>query len=128
MFGYVFAAAELGIRHEIWDLQNVPPVHRQLKASVIHYHVEVPVGDKKVRDELCRVLLMAVQWHKSKEGCDVDIPWPVPPGTDEVTAACPQCLDSAQVTTTLMWKLYNASKTLGPTSHKWTTTYYQAIA
>ncbi|EKX36882.1 hypothetical protein GUITHDRAFT_116905 [Guillardia theta CCMP2712] len=45
MFGYVFAAAELGIRHEIWDLQNVPRVHKEIFTSIIHYHVEVPIPD-----------------------------------------------------------------------------------
>ena len=40
---YVFAAAELGIRHEVMDLQNVPTVHTLITTSIIHYHVEVPL-------------------------------------------------------------------------------------
>lgn len=82
MFGYVFAASELGIRHEIWDLQVdsrlfyshnqsltyeqfflvfiriwsskiwwfflgqvVPPMHNEITASIIHYHIKVELSD-----------------------------------------------------------------------------------
>jgi hypothetical protein len=44
---YVFAAAELGIRHEVMDLQNVPTVHKLITTSIIHYHVEVPLKNGK---------------------------------------------------------------------------------
>ena len=40
---YVFAAAKLGIRHEVLELQNVPTVHQMISSSIIHYHVEVPL-------------------------------------------------------------------------------------
>jgi hypothetical protein len=43
VLSYVFAAAELGIRREVLDLQNVPTVHKLITTSIIHYHVEVPL-------------------------------------------------------------------------------------
>ncbi len=42
---YVFAASELGIRHEIWSLQSVPKVHVQLDTPIIHFHVDVPLSN-----------------------------------------------------------------------------------
>ena len=39
-------ASELGIRHEIWHLQDVPPVHKELISPIIHYHVEVARNPK----------------------------------------------------------------------------------
>ena len=38
---YVFAASELGIRHDIWDLQSIPGYHKTLLTPIIHYHIEV---------------------------------------------------------------------------------------
>jgi len=73
MFGYVFAASELGIRHDIWDLQVVPSVHKTLITPIIHFHVEVPLPDGRV-------------WYKHTDTAGYNIPWPLPPGTDEVTS------------------------------------------
>jgi len=95
MFGYVFAASELGIRHEIWDLQNVPPVHKELFTSIIHYHVEVPLPD-------------GTQWWKHSDNAGYNIPWPLPKGTD-------------QLTTLLLSKLHEAYLKLGKTNHTWHT-------
>jgi len=100
MFGYVFAAAELGIRHEIHDLQVVAPVHKRLAAPFIHYHVAVPVGNRK--------------WHKANVDAATNIPWPLSPDIDEVTAM-------------LITRLHNASVTLPPTGHEWTQSYYQPM-
>lgn len=97
MFGYVFAASELGIRHEIWDLQNVPPVHKKLTTNIIHYHVEVPIPDGK-----------GTQWWKHSDDAGYNIPWPLPEKTDEVTR-------------TLISKLHEAYGKLGKTSHEWKT-------
>jgi hypothetical protein len=89
-------ASELGIRHEIWHLQDVPPVHKKLISPVIHFHVEVPLpGGKK--------------WYKHTDDAGYNIPWPVPPETDEVTR-------------TLITKLHDAHEALGETGHKWLST------
>jgi len=93
MFGYVFAASELGIRHEIWDLQVVPPVHKEVITSIIHYHVEVPLPDGRV-------------WYKHADDACCRIPWPVPPDTDNVTR-------------TVISKLHQAHELLGDYNHTW---------
>ena len=99
MFGYVFAASELGIRHEIWDLQNVPPVHKQLVTPIIHYHVEVPLAQPVNGKQM---------WWKHAENAGYDIPWPVPADTDEVT----------RITLT---KLHDAYLLFGRSNHSWGT-------
>mmetsp|Transcript_33557 Transcript_33557/g.72410 ORF Transcript_33557/g.72410 Transcript_33557/m.72410 type:complete len:130 (+) Transcript_33557:3-392(+) len=100
MFGYVFAASELGIRHEIHDFQVVTPIHKRLKAPFIHYHVAVPVGPKK--------------WHKASPDAATNVPWPLGPEIDEVTRQ-------------LITKVHNASLALPPTNYHWTTVgLYQA--
>jgi len=91
MFGYVFAAAELGIRHEVMDLQNVPTVHKLITTSIIHYHVEVPLKN-------------GTRWYKHDSDAGTKIPWPVPKETDEVS-------------TTILRKLHEAFTLLGPTNH-----------
>ena len=40
---FFFAAAKLGILHEVLELQNVPTVHQMISSSIIHYPVEVPL-------------------------------------------------------------------------------------
>ena len=105
MFGYVFAASELGIRHEIWDLQNVPPVHKELFTSIIHYHVQVP---------LPAPVMGRHAWFKHDENAGYEIPWPLPPGTDEVTALT-------------LSKLHEAYQTLGRSNFTWhTQTRYES--
>jgi len=88
MFGYVFAAAELGIRHEIWNLQNAAPYDKRLTAPIIHYYERVSLSDGR-------------SWEKKSADAASNIPWPVPPDTDLVSA------------TTLM-KLHEAYHILGP--------------
>jgi peptidyl serine alpha-galactosyltransferase len=98
MFGYVFAAAELGIRHDIWHLQDVPGVNDEQTAPVLHYHVAVTIGGKT--------------WGKGQEDAASNFVWPLPPGTPEVAAA-------------MMRKLHDAHESLPPTGHVWTVGYNQ---
>eukprot|EP00291_Cryptomonas_curvata_P003363 CAMPEP_0172179868 /NCGR_PEP_ID=MMETSP1050-20130122/16874_1 /TAXON_ID=233186 /ORGANISM="Cryptomonas curvata, Strain CCAP979/52" /LENGTH=371 /DNA_ID=CAMNT_0012852833 /DNA_START=1 /DNA_END=1114 /DNA_ORIENTATION=+ len=93
MLGYVFAASELGIRHEIWQLQDVPPVHKQLTSAIVHYHVKVPLPDGR-------------GWYKHDDDACCNIPWPLPPGTDNLT-------------TTVITKLHEAHELLGEYNHTW---------
>ena len=76
-------------------LQNVPPVHKELFTPIIHYHVEVPLPDKRM-------------WWKHAENAGYQIPWPLPPGTDEVT-------------TIVISKLHEAYETLGRGNFTWKT-------
>eukprot|EP00291_Cryptomonas_curvata_P007075 CAMPEP_0172183900 /NCGR_PEP_ID=MMETSP1050-20130122/19262_1 /TAXON_ID=233186 /ORGANISM="Cryptomonas curvata, Strain CCAP979/52" /LENGTH=252 /DNA_ID=CAMNT_0012857609 /DNA_START=1954 /DNA_END=2712 /DNA_ORIENTATION=- len=93
MFGYVFAASELGIRHEIWNLQAVPPGHQELSASIIHYHVEVSLSDGRV-------------WHKHSDDACCNIPWPIPANTSNLTRI-------------FFSKLHEAHEILGESNHTW---------
>mmetsp|Transcript_50602 Transcript_50602/g.102988 ORF Transcript_50602/g.102988 Transcript_50602/m.102988 type:complete len:173 (+) Transcript_50602:52-570(+) len=93
MFGYVFAASELGIRHEIWSLQSVPKVQQELETPIIHYHVDVPLSNGKM-------------WYKHWDNAGENIPWPLPADTNEVT----------RVFLTRMKEAYDA---LGPSNFSW---------
>mmetsp|Transcript_14995 Transcript_14995/g.32563 ORF Transcript_14995/g.32563 Transcript_14995/m.32563 type:complete len:243 (+) Transcript_14995:2-730(+) len=73
MYGYVIAAAMLGLRHEIWDLQGVPGVHKRLTAPFLHYHISVIINNHT--------------WNKGHEDAATGFVWPVNkdmPGWDVV--------------------------------------------
>ena len=53
----MFAAAKLGIRHEVMELQNVPTVHKMITTAIIHYHVEVPLKNGKQTVGLHKAIL-----------------------------------------------------------------------
>lgn len=70
-------------------------MHKELFTPIIHYHVEVPLPDKRM-------------WWKHAENAGYDIPWPLPAGTDEVT-------------TIVISKLHEAYEKLGRGNHTWRT-------
>uniref|UniRef100_A0A7S0M602 Uncharacterized protein n=1 Tax=Cryptomonas curvata TaxID=233186 RepID=A0A7S0M602_9CRYP len=94
MFGSSFAAAELGLRHEIWDLQAVPEVDQAVITPFIHYHTPIKFHDGR-------------RWYK-RDGPDscCKFPWPVPKGTSNTTREA-------------LSRLRSAHARLGETRHAW---------
>lgn len=90
MFGYVFAAAELGIRHDIRKLHDAPPYDKRITAPIIHYYERVRLSDGRT-------------WNKKDAGAAWNIPWPTPSNTDVVSNMT-------------LYKLHSAFELLGPST------------
>jgi hypothetical protein len=90
MFGYVFAAAELGIRHDIRKLHDAAPYDKRLSAPIIHYYERVHLIDGRT-------------WNKKDAGAAWNIPWPTPNSTDAVSNMT-------------LHKLHSALELLGPST------------
>uniref|UniRef100_A0A7S4P999 Hydroxyproline O-arabinosyltransferase-like domain-containing protein n=1 Tax=Guillardia theta TaxID=55529 RepID=A0A7S4P999_GUITH len=100
MYGYIFAAARLGIKHTVSDrAQEIVGFNKRVAAPILHYSLKIDVGDGK-------------SWHKYYENAGSVIPDPSPKIDD--------------VKKRLLQELKEARDKLGSTNKVWGTASYFA--
>jgi len=88
MYGYIFAAAQLGIKHSVSDrAQEIVGFNKRVKAPVLHYSLKLQMGKGPDGRE--------VQWHKYFENAGTVIP-EAPAGQTEVVATLLAALRDAR--------------------------------
>jgi len=107
MYGYIFAAAKLGIKHSVSDrAQEIVGFNKKVSAPILHYSLKLSMGkDKDGKD---------IHWHKYFENAGTVIP-AAPAGQTEVVA-------------TLLSSLRDARDHLPPSTKHWSTSYFAAEA
>mmetsp|Transcript_29823 Transcript_29823/g.72721 ORF Transcript_29823/g.72721 Transcript_29823/m.72721 type:complete len:515 (+) Transcript_29823:40-1584(+) len=132
MYGYVFAAAELGIRHtikghlQLRDVDTPVPKSQESKIPMIHMgRAWFPKGDKSAErwrhTEGRNFAYRGIQvWCKCNWTASHIIPWPVPSGTDFASTQTLRILhDSVEMYGPLPQSKYRG----GPTRHGYNQKY-----
>jgi len=100
MYGYIFGAAKLGIKHSVSDrAQEIVGYNKYVRAPILHFSLKLDLPEGK-------------SWHKYFENAGTVIPDP-PPSTDEVKA-------------TLLKSLREARDALKPSTKNWGSSSYFA--